>query len=363
MTTFKHAVGADSDWIVDMLIPWAFVVFGGAFLVVGVIRFVRDRRRLSNAVLVVGGATLVLPGTMLLTANADGSARPWHYVIIIGGLGILLLGYPLLAAFLLVNGVTMLRKERRTLGHMLALLAGLAMVALPFVLIGLNRIETGAVGTVFVIGLTLVLCGASAYAGFCFFVFLLAAVAYRRLPKRFAAGHVIVLGAGLAGDQVPPLLASRLRTARAVADAQQPPAFLIPSGGQGPDEDLPEGEAMAKWLEADGVAAERIIVEDRSRTTRENLIYSRALLPSPRTQAIVVTTSYHVFRAALLTKQLRMRAVVVGAPTAAYYVPSAFLREWVAVMRENLWLHIAVLGLGVLIVGAGVTVSLTDFRL
>lgn len=340
---------------------WLIFAVGVALIALGVIRFARDRRRLSNTVLVFVGAVIALPMLMINTANPDGSARPWHYVVVLAVVGLYFVGYPLLTLFLLVNGVTMLRKERRTLGNALSLLVGLAMLLVPLTLYGLGRIDTSSTWDVLFTALVLTVFGVGTYLGFCFVVFLASAVAYRRVPRSTDAGHVIVLGSGLIGARVPPLLASRLRTGQKVADAQEPPAVIIPSGGQGPDEDLSEGEAMAAWLRENGTPAARILVEDRARTTRENLEYSRALLPTPQTRTIVVTTSYHVFRAALLTKRLRMPAVVVGSPTASYFTPSAFLREWVAVMRENALMHVVLIGSGLLLVAAGAVVSLMPF--
>lgn len=67
---------------------------------------------------------------------------------------------------------------------------------------------------------------------------------------------------------------------------------------------------------------------------------------------VVVTSAYHSFRTALLTRRLGLTARVVGARTARYYVPSALLREFVAVMREHWRLHLVLAALMVLAVGA-----------
>lgn len=54
---------------------------------------------------------------------------------------------------------------------------------------------------------------------------------------------------------------------------------------------------------------------------------------------------YHVFRAAMLTRSAGLNARVIGAPTAGYFVPSALLRESVAIMRENLVINLVAVGL------------------
>ncbi|MGN0065270.1 MAG: YdcF family protein [Nocardioides sp.] len=339
---------------------WTLFALGVGVVTLGVVGFLLERRRLSNSVLVLLGLALAFPTLLVLTSNDDGSARTWQVLVLLAVVALPLLGYPVLALFLVANGVAMWRRESRSLGNLLSGLAGLGMIGLVVVLALLGWVEPGSsTAEIVVVATDVFLVGAAAYLGSCFLVFLVSALAYRRVPRSFRASHVIVLGSGLIGSRVPPLLAARLDKAVEVAAAQDPPAVIIPSGGQGADEDVAEGVAMAEHLRSRGVEPERILVEDRARTTRENLLLSRALMPDPYAPVLVVTTSYHVFRTALLTRQLGMDARVHGARTAAYYVPSAFLREWVAVMRQHLVLHAALVGLWLALVVALTAVSLS----
>ncbi|MGD7705117.1 YdcF family protein [Microlunatus sp. Y2014] len=133
-----------------------------------------------------------------------------------------------------------------------------------------------------------------------------------------------------------------------------------PRGGQGSDEPVAEAVAMAEYLREQGVPDDRILVEDRATNTEENLRYSRALLDSAGhdEEMLVVTSNYHVMRAAFLARELGLPAQAVGAPTAAYYLPSAFLREFVAVLTRHKLMH-AVVGTMILLVsvGAGLVAS------
>ena len=115
---------------------------------------------------------------------------------------------------------------------------------------------------------------------------------------------------------------------------------------------------MRDYLLAADAPATDVIAENRSRTTRQNLVLSRQLLPDPDAPIMVVTSSYHVFRAAMLTRALGMNAAVVGAHTATYYLPSAILREFAAVMRDNKLINLVFLGLILLMWIAGLIVSL-----
>lgn len=112
--------------------------------------------------------------------------------------------------------------------------------------------------------------------------------------------YVVVLGAGLIGDKVTPLLASRIDKGIAIYQ-KQPGCKLIMSGGQGPDEIIAEGQAMANYALEKGVPAEDILIENQSTNTEENLKFSYDLM-KPGSRFALVTNYYHVFRALLLAQ-------------------------------------------------------------
>ena len=109
------------------------------------------------------------------------------------------------------------------------------------------------------------------------------------LKKRRGADYIIILGAGLIGTRVTPLLAARIDKGIELLH-DNPNAVLIMSGGQGPGEDIAEGEAMARYAEQKGVDLGKIIVEGKSTSTEENLLFSRELMSRDRPRVIVVTT-------------------------------------------------------------------------
>jgi uncharacterized SAM-binding protein YcdF (DUF218 family) len=146
-----------------------------------------------------------------------------------------------------------------------------------------------------------------------------------------------VLGAGLMGGRrVSPLLASRLERGRSVYESLDGTTgpLLIVSGGKGSDERLSEAEAMSNYLVERGFPVDRILKEDQSRTTEENLLFSGALMRELRPEGyrcVVVTNDFHSYRAALIARDLGVPAQVAGSPTAAYFLPSATIREFIAV--------------------------------
>ena len=161
------------------------------------------------------------------------------------------------------------------------------------------------------------------------------------LKKRRRANYIIVLGAGLLGTRVTPLLAARIEKGIELLDYNSD-AILIMSGGQGPGEDMAEGDAMAAYAVQKGVSPDRILVERKSRSTEENLLFSRELMGKKKAKVIVVTTAYHVFRALLLARQQGLKCVGFGAKTKWYFTLNALIREFVGYLSLTWKRHLAV---------------------
>jgi uncharacterized SAM-binding protein YcdF (DUF218 family) len=111
---------------------------------------------------------------------------------------------------------------------------------------------------------------------------------------------------------------------------------LIVSGGKGDDERVPEASAMASYLTTRGFPADQLLIEDQSRNTEENLLFSKAIMDElrPGARAAIVTSDFHAFRSALLARRLGIRGQVSGARVAGYYRPTAVLREFAAVFLQ-----------------------------
>jgi uncharacterized SAM-binding protein YcdF (DUF218 family) len=289
----------------------------------------RDPRGFRNAVFLGLSLSFLALGLLVGVSRSSGAGR----MLAVAAVALLpTLGLVALVTFLFLNGMTMLRKEGRTVTNLLSLLCAVGIVALVLLLVVAvvarrHVLEGVAEAAVLVVG----------YLAFLFFCYLSYGFVYRRMPIKRAADFVVVLGAGLMGGRrVSPLLASRLERGLSVyasLDAQRAPLFIV-SGGKGSDERLSEAEAMANYLMERGFPADRILKEDQSRTTEENLLYSAALMKSARPEGyrcVVVTNDFHSYRAALIARDLGVPAQVVGSPTAAYFLPSATIREFIAV--------------------------------
>ena len=168
--------------------------------------------------------------------------------------------------------------------------------------------------------------------------------------------YVVVLGAGLIGDKVTPLLASRIEKGIAIYQ-KQPGCKLIMSGGQGPDELMAEGQAMANYALEQGIPAEDIVIENQSTNTEENLKFSYALM-KPGSRFALVTNYYHVFRALLLARKLKIKCIGYGARTKFYFSLNAFIREFVGYLVMTKKAHLLFLGIVSAIYFLGMIISL-----
>ncbi|MBP5166963.1 MAG: YdcF family protein [Oscillospiraceae bacterium] len=153
---------------------------------------------------------------------------------------------------------------------------------------------------------------------------------------------IIVLGCGLRRDGSPtPLLRGRLDRALTFAERQKAEtgkeAVFIVSGGRGPDEVMSESASMKRYLTERGVQEERIVEEDLSSSTFENMKFSLEKIKELDTSGKVAfaTTNYHVFRSGLFARRVKMRAVGMGAKTKWYFWPNASVREFVGLLTEH----------------------------
>ncbi|MDN6328177.1 MAG: YdcF family protein [Brachybacterium sp.] len=303
--------------------------------------FHRDRRRVRNGVLLLIALYSSLSALTLLVETT----LPLGDLLMLGVVLLELLGAIGLGVFMVWNGLTMVRKEGRSLGNLLSGLAGLALLGAPVASAALM-----ATLTPLGLGAGALLALISLHLGLAFLVFLCASVPYQLFPKKLPTEGVIVHGSGLVRGRVSRLLRNRLD--RAVAERERLlglglDPLLVPSGGQGADEPRAEGAAMAQYLvEEAGVPEDRVRAETASRTTEENLTLSHRLLKEAGVEGpyIVTTSRYHAFRAALLARSLGYADEAVGGPTTFYYVPSATLREFLAVLSyRRVWLAVSFL--------------------
>jgi uncharacterized SAM-binding protein YcdF (DUF218 family) len=314
-----------------------FTLFGAGVL--------RDPRSFSNAVLLGLALALGAVGALSAAHQLPGASGALARILVLALSLMVAWGPFLLAGYLVLNGITMARRESIRPANLLSLVAGIGIFAILGLMI-FTVIQPRSTALDVVTGSTVLLSG---YVSFLLVSYVIYAFVYSRITALRGADFVVVLGSGLiGGDQVPPLLASRLELGRQLYQALlargKGSPVLIVSGGKGSDERVSEAEAMARYLIERGVPGDSVVREDQSRTTEENLTFSKAIMERsrPRYRCMVVTSNYHVFRAAITARRLGVNGQVTGARTAGYYWPSATLREFAAV-----FLNYKVVNLGI----------------
>lgn len=314
-------------------------VAAAVFAVGGVVHAVLAPHRFSTAVL------FCLAVTSAGLGEAARSAETHPTVVTVLAVAALLMTLAL-GLLLLVDSIVLVRRYGPQASLLATGAAGCALLAVP----GLDALVQTAGGEV--AGALMVAVNAAAgYLSLLFLAFTVYVFVWGRSTPPPETTHVVVLGAGLNGDRPGPLLRRRLERALAVDDAGAPDAdgvvFLV-SGGQGDDEVRSEADAMADYLRARGVPADRIVREDCSVNTGQNLRFSAALMDRTASghRATVVTSGFHVYRTALLARRAGVLVHVVGAATSPAYWLSATLREFAAV----LWLdRLPLIGLSLLL--------------
>jgi uncharacterized SAM-binding protein YcdF (DUF218 family) len=149
--------------------------------------------------------------------------------------------------------------------------------------------------------------------------------------------YVIILGARLYGTIPSPALRERLIVARDYLFEHKGLKVVV-SGGQGANEDIPEANAMEQYLISKGIDKDRIIVEDKSTSTYENIKFSLEKIREEdnreELKILLVTNRFHVFRAKFLGNRLGVVAYGLPAKTPPSIILNSYLREYFAVIKS-----------------------------
>lgn len=152
----------------------------------------------------------------------------------------------------------------------------------------------------------------------------------KRLPSDIDI--IFVFGAGLFGDRLSLSLKTRLDCAWQLAK-RYPKAVIIVSGGQGPDEWQSEASAMKNYLVKRGVDAGRIIMEECSTSTYENLLYSSQIYAFEHQKTALVSNQFHIFRAEKIARRLGIEGYGAAAHLSSIALPVFYTREFFALLK------------------------------
>lgn len=180
--------------------------------------------------------------------------------------------------------------------------------------------------------------GCIAFAVYAILISVCMIIAMKRKPSSCATA--IILGA-----QVKPWGASRLLKQRIFAAErylhEHPDAVAIASGGQGANEPMAEADCILQWMVDDGFSPDRILTENRSVNTEQNLRFSLPLIKEHNLpdDLAIISDSYHQLRARIIAHKID-RSLHIGAVNTkntkfgVLVYPSYFVREWIAIPVE-----------------------------
>lgn len=152
------------------------------------------------------------------------------------------------------------------------------------------------------------------------------------------ADYVVILGAQWKTYGPSDVLRRRLDAAVTYLKAN-PDTKVIVSGGQGSNERISEAEGMAGYLQAAGIDAGRILLEDKSTNTTENMVFSAKLFDVKKSRTVIVTNNFHMYRALKLAKKQGYNAEGLAADSVWIMVPNNMLREFFGIWKDFLCGH------------------------
>lgn len=147
--------------------------------------------------------------------------------------------------------------------------------------------------------------------------------------------YVIVLGARVYKRWPSPALERRIQAAyRYLSD--NPDSICIASGGQGQDEIISEAECIRDGLVRRGIGNDRIIIEDRSTSTSENIKYSMAMIGDENPSVAVVSNNFHIFRAKAIARKCGVKNISgIPASMPTMLLPHFLIREFISLVVDT----------------------------
>jgi uncharacterized SAM-binding protein YcdF (DUF218 family) len=146
---------------------------------------------------------------------------------------------------------------------------------------------------------------------------------------------VVVLGCKTVGDSPSWMLEDRLNKAYEVLQ-ENPNVTCIVTGGKGDDEEYSEAYVMKKYLTDKGISPDRIITEESSESTEENLLYTKAIieLNGLSKNIVIVTDRFHELRARMWAERAGFENIYSACcDTKIYLVIGYWFREMFGLAR------------------------------
>ncbi|KAB2362098.1 YdcF family protein [Bacillus toyonensis] len=146
------------------------------------------------------------------------------------------------------------------------------------------------------------------------------------------ADYIIVLGSKVNGTKPSYSLQYRIDKAAEYLKSHEKTIAIV-SGGQGKGEDISEALAMKQGLMKQNIVEDRIIMEDKSTSTDENITFSKPLIPANMKKGMIVTNDFHMFRAKKIAAKQGLQLEGLPAKTPKPIIIPSNVREYLAITQ------------------------------
>ena len=159
--------------------------------------------------------------------------------------------------------------------------------------------------------------------------------ACHRPPEPDSHATAIVLGCEIRGDKPSPMMARRLTVAKTYLE-EHPEAKAVLTGGLGEGESYTEAEVMERWLIAEGIDEARLILENKSASTEENIRFAKELMQEEELgpEVVIVTSDFHLYRGMYIAQHLGLEPSGLASKTSTWLLPTFYMRELAAVVYQ-----------------------------
>ncbi|MEA4911472.1 MAG: YdcF family protein [Oscillospiraceae bacterium] len=216
----------------------------------------------------------------------------------------------------------------------LGLLYGIYFLVLGALLWDPSRLERRFGKVRWLKGMLSVLCGLVLAVTVILSALILRAAARPTQP----ADTLLILGCRV--DEDGPSLMLRRRMDTAIGYLQTHPSCrVIAAGGHGRGESMPEAQAIARYLEENGIAPDRIYRDERSKNTDENIRNCAEIIGAHALdgRVIIVSDGFHQYRASLLAEKYGLLSSPLSSRTPPGVAVTYWFREILGILRLYLF--------------------------
>ena len=260
----------------------------------------------------------------------------------------------ILSLYSIISNFVLIKKEgfspKRMLGVVLGFLALLGLCGSQSIYYVIKRILVGTDMQFIKYSLDICINGTLSYLYTLIIATLYCNIKAARHIPNYDQDFIIILGSKIKEDgTLTPLLKGRVDKAIDFGNKQyeltKKKIIYIPSGGKGKDEKIAEADAIKNYLIEKGIKEQQIIIEDKSRSTIENMKFSKKKIDEINKSAKISfsTTNYHVFRSGVIANEQGLVCEGMGSKTKWYFYTNALIREFIANLVQERKKHIAII--------------------